>query len=265
MPATAPASTNQPVFVLCALFTDYSRLDSITQDFIQHKRRFFPALAYRSTAFLDAILPEIKGADLRRHVAVGGRNTRRHTMGFLDGVFDLLQRNDVKIVARVWIKGLGHPLRSNSVYTASAQRLYQVFDHYLTTAGDYGLCVIDSRTKGLNVRVAHSIFTQKFSAASPAYPRVAELPGFVHSENHAGIQLADLVSSAILYPVAAHSYCSGHVANVHVQPNFALLKTRYGGVLKTLQYRFPDANGRFRGGITVSDAIAGRSSALMFR
>jgi hypothetical protein len=255
---------DQPVFVLAGIFADYTRLDSLTNDFLVLKKQFFPGLGYRSGSHLDAVLPEIKGSDLRRTILRGNRNSRRQVFGFLDHLFRLLEANDTLIVARVWIKPLGRGFRSTPVYTASVQRLYEVYDHYLTTAQDYGLCLLDSRTKGLNVPIAHSIFTQKFKTA-PKYPRIVELPGFVHSDNHVGIQIADLLCSALLAPIAGSTYCAGHVQNVHADPGYGQIKQRYGQRIKALQYRYPDATGRWRGGITVSDGIAGRNSALMFR
>lgn len=264
LPLHPTRDIDQPVFVLGGIFAEYTRLDSLTNDFLLLKKQFFPGLGYRSASHLDAVLPEIKGADLRRTILRGNRNSRRQVFGFLDHVFELLEANDALIVARVWIKPLGHAFRSTSVYTASVQRLYEVYDHYLTTAQDYGLCLLDSRTKGLNVPVAHSIFTQKFKTA-PKYPRIVELPGFVHSDNHVGIQIADLLCSAILAPIAGATYCAGHVHNVHADPGYLQIKVRYGQRLKALQYRYPDATGRWRGGVTVSDGIAGRNSAMMFR
>jgi hypothetical protein len=67
--------------------------------------------------------------------------------------------------------------------------------------------------------VSHSIFTQKFKAEGDQYPRVLEMPTFGHSNNHVGIQIADLLASALLYPMATCAYCRGHVSNVHVDAN----------------------------------------------
>ena len=71
--------------------------------------------------------------------------------------------------------------------------------------------------------------------------------------------------SAVLFPIAAFSYCLGHVNNVHVSANYRILKDRYGPRLVSLQHRYQDGTGRWQGGIVVSDAIQGRSSVLMFR
>jgi hypothetical protein len=92
------------------------------------------------------------------------------------------------------------------------------------------------------------------------------LPTFGHSENHAGLQICDIVRSALLSPIACFAYCTGHVNNVHVQPRAADLRRRYGEQLKALQYRYQNSvTGRYEGGLVVSDAIARRNDSLMFR
>src|SRR5665213_2818790 len=91
-----------------------------------------------------------------------------------------------------------------------------------------------------------------------------ELPTFGHSENHVGVQLCDLILSGLIVPIAAHVYCSGHVTNVHVQPGYAQLRTQFADRLKDMQHRYQDDTGRWKGGITVSDGIARRSSSLLF-
>ena len=158
------------------------------------------------------------------------------------------------------------PFEPTPVYTSSIQGICTYFDHHLTQAGDIGVCIADSRNKFKNIRVSHSVFTQKFSPAAQAYRRIVELPTFGHSDNHAGLQVCDILCSALLYPVACHAYCTGHVHNVHVQPAAASLRQRYGSQLKALQYRYLDATtNRYRGGLVVSDAIAQRNASLMFR
>jgi hypothetical protein len=90
------------------------------------------------------------------------------------------------------------------------------------------------------------------------------MPTFGHSDNHVGIQIADLLCSALLFPIAAQTYCTGHVNNVHVQAGYGLLKTRFGTQLSALQHRFQDGGGRWRGGIVVNDRLTQRSGAHLF-
>jgi hypothetical protein len=113
--------------------------------------------------------------------------------------------------------------------------------------------------------VSFSIFTQKFRFAGDLYPRLMEMPVFGQSLNHAPIQVCDLLCSGLLYPIVAYAYCQ-HVQNVHVYPEFALLKSRYGPRLQSLLYEYYDnATQRWRGGIVVSDPVNGRHSGHIYR
>ena len=67
-----------------------------------------------------------------------------------------------RLVARIWIKAPGGVFDATSVYNSSIQGLCSYFDHHLARTGDIGACIADSRNKFKNVRVSHSIFTQKF-------------------------------------------------------------------------------------------------------
>ena len=264
--ADPPLPNDQPVLVIGGLFVDAANLQALTGDFLALKHRYFSNLPYPSARPLDRILPEIKGADVRRNALRGNVRQRHHAIGFLDRILGLLRRHDVRLVARIWVKGIGMPFKSTPVYTASIQRICTYFDHYLTRTNDIGACIADSRNKFKNVNVSHSIFTQKFNPAAQTYLRIFELPTFGHSDNHAGLQICDILCSGLLYPIACHVYCAGHVTNVHVQPAAAGLRQRYGTQLNALQYRYLDmATNRYRGGLVVSDAIAHRNAALMFR
>ena len=151
-----------------------------------------------------------------------------------------------------------------AVYTSSIQALCTYFENYLTQCDSNGICIADSRSKSKNLSVSHSIFTQKFGAAS-SYRRQVELPTFGHSDNHAGLQICDIVCSGVLYPIACFAYCSGDVNNVHVQPGALRLRRRYGQQLKERQHRYYDAEaGRHVVGVVVSDNLNQRPGSLMF-
>lgn len=123
--------------------------------------------------------------------------------------------------------------------------------------------VADSRTKPQNAVVAHSILTRKLGAVGDVYPHLAETPVYGHSENHVGLQLADLRCSSLLFPMAVAAYCQGHVSSLHVRPGYEILRARFGRRLQTLQHRYREGRA-YRGGITVSDAIGGRPGRLLF-
>jgi len=259
-----PLPNDQPVLVIGGLFFDVDCLHDLTNEFL--KQRYYPGLPYPSQNHLDRILPEIKGADVRANATRGSARQRQHAIGFLDRILGLLKRYDAKIVARIWIKGIGQPFNPTPVYTSSIQGICTYFDCYLEQNEDVGFCIADSRNKFKNVNVSHSVFTQKFSGAAQSYRNIIELPTFGHSDNHAGIQVCDIICSAVLYPIACHAYCTGHVNNVHVQAGASTLKQRYGQQLKDFQYRYLDpVDNRYKGGLVVSDALQGRNGSLMFR
>lgn len=244
---------------------DQRLLESLTREFIKLKARFYPRLVNNSSHRLGRILPEIKGADIRRSLRKGSRRrNRRQAIGFLDAFVDLLQYHDAKIFGRTWIKEVGGNCADRAIYTFSVQAICEDFQNLLESTGDTGLVIADSRSPAPNAAVAHSVFTQKFKTDGDRYPRLLEMPTFGHSQNHAGLQVADLLCSALLFPMATHCYCTGHVQNVHVNSGFDVLSERYGARLYGMQHRYEDDAGHRRGGITVSDPVGHRGGKALF-
>ena len=98
---------------------DAANLPVLTGHFLDLKHHYFPSLRYPSLRPLDRILPEIKGSDNRRSAIRGSARQQHHAIGFLDRILGLLRHNDVRLVARVWVKGIGSPFDPTSVYTSS--------------------------------------------------------------------------------------------------------------------------------------------------
>jgi hypothetical protein len=165
----------------------------------------------------------------------------------------------------VFVKAIGVPQSGTAIYTSALQKICSDLQHYLSTHDDHGILIADSRRKSENERASFSIFTQKFRTAGDPFPNICEMPVFGHSNNHAGLQITDLLVSALVYPIAAYTYCLGHVTNVHVHPGYAALRTRYGQRIGTLQYRYQESgSGHWRGGLIVSDPLTRRTAAAMF-
>lgn len=257
--ATAPI---QPVFALAGIILRRECLQDFTLDWLHLKERFFPRL--RPADFLDWIMVEIKGSELRKHVRQGPRDLRRHALGFMDKFLALLEQHDARLLGRIYVKPVGPVFNGRSVYTSAVQALAVDFQRYLETNTRQGLMVLDSRNKPKNTNVSHSVFTQKFQAGGDAYNRLMEMPMFGHSDNHAGIQAADMICSAFLFPMAAYVYCQGHVTNLHVHLQYYRIRDLFGERLKRLQFRYQDANNYWRGGITVSDAIGHQRGGVLF-
>jgi len=224
-----PESTSeiQPVFIMLGLIIDYSKIVRITETFLHLKQRFFPNKQSDHATYLGGILNEVKGSELRKKAVKGSRNSRRHANGYLDGLVKICEDADVKIVCRVWVKGIGKPFDGRSVYTSSVQAICSYFQKYLSEINDLGILVADSRLPHLNTQVAHSIFTQKFKSSGDLLDRMVELPVFSHSNNHAGLQIADTLCSGIVWPLVLHTYCDGYINNVHMLPEYVFFKTSY--------------------------------------
>ena len=228
-------------------------LVSLTREFLALKRQFNPGIPVRYE--MDIARHEVKGADLRRDIRKGTRNARRYVQGFVDKVIALLETHGVRFVSRIYIKKPGVIFDGRATYTASVQGIFESFQEFLSEHKSLGFVVADSRTPHLNSIVSHSIFTQKFRAKGDPYNLILEMPVFGHSENHAMLQIADFISSTLLYPIATNVYCAGHVKSVHVHPKDKLIKERYALRLRKMTYRYFDGK-RTKGGITIVDAIS---------
>ncbi len=254
----------QPVFVLGGVLLHRSRLQDFTLDWLHLKDRFFPHLRIPNSDFLDWIAVEIKGADLRKRIRNGRRDPRRQALGFMDRFLDLLETHEARLLARLYVKPIATPFDGRSVYTSAVQNLAVDFQRYLAATNTAGLMILDSRNKPKNTNVSHSVFTQKFRAAGDAYAGLVEMPVFGHSDNHAGIQGADMICSAFLFPMAAYVYCLGHVNNIHVHLAYYRIRDLFGERLKRMQFRYQDASQWWRGGVTVSDGIGHQKGGLLF-
>lgn len=255
----------QPALIISGLMIDYSELHRMTESWLNLKQTFYPKLAPTGTTHMGWILPEVKGSDVRKNACDTSRSVRRHAMGFVDKSMKILEEADAKLAGRVWVKGIGKPLNGTSVYTFSIQSIYTDFQNYLTKTNDVGVVILDGRLKHLNTPVAHSVFTQKFKGTGDAFDRIIELPAFSHSDNHAGLQFADLICSAVMTPIAVNTFCEGHVTNVHVRPGYADIRRDFASRVKKLQHRYTEASGRSRGGFVVSDELGKKPGGDMFR
>ena len=258
------SSTIQPVLVIVGLILDYGSLHGCTTELIELKQRFFPKLLPTSATHLDWIMAELKGSDLRKEACSRARNNRRHTFGVLDQTCKIIDNAKGSIIGRIWVKEIGAAVKGVPVYTSSIQSIYADFQRYLAKEKEYGFVVADSRFQHLNTQVAHSIFTQKFKGTGDNYDRIIELPAFSHSNNHAGLQLADLLASAFVTPIAVETYCKGILSSVHVR-DYSEVKRRYSSWVREKQYRYNEASGRTRGGLIVADGLSRRPGGEMFR
>jgi Protein of unknown function (DUF3800) len=255
----------QPVLAFACVIVNQADVAKLTRDFLSLKRHYFPGRLSDGRHRLSDILAEIKGAELRTMVRSPSRRKRRTALLYLRDVLQLLEGVDGRILGRVWVKVPDEPLDGLAMNTYSIQAMCRCFQKYLEVKGEKGIMVIDSSTPGLNARVAHSVFTQKFQYAGDSYSRILEMPTFGGSENHAGLQIADNIASGLMVPMATRAYCQSHVSGPHVHPNYDEITDRLGLRLRQRQYRYQNGEGTWTGGITVSDPVGHNHSGLLFR
>ena len=250
----SPNTQIQPVFVLGGVFIEESKIQSMTHDLLALKRRFFPNRLPETALYHDWMAAEIKGADLRRHARSTNRNDRRFSYYIIAESLKILNELNAKLVCRVYAKQIGHPFDGSAVYTSTVQSICTAFQNFLISKCSRGIVIADSRNKGKNANVSHSIFTQRFRAAGDPYSALLEVPTFGHSDNHAGLQMMDFICSALLFPITAQVCMARHLLDhTHNSPLYLKLRARFGQDIKNLQYRYQDGKGNWHGGIKLVD------------
>jgi hypothetical protein len=249
---------------IVGLIVDASLISQATNQLLQAKVTYFPEKC-QSPMFLDHILSEVKGSDLRASLRSSSRNIRRHAKGYLDRIVEILEQRQIGIIGRVWIKAIGQSLDPVGSYTYAIQNIAHHFQHFLEAKDSTGLIICDSRMHNQNSEVSHSVFTQKQSVRGDKLPRILEAPVFGSSGNHAALQLADTVVSSLIFPLAARVYCAHQWSGSHTDPHFDEVRTRYAARLSRLTYRYQDGAGQWRGGVVVSDRLRRLPSARLYQ
>lgn len=259
----------QPVFVLAGLMIPHQRVKALSVEWINLKQKHFPNLLSdpKGSRFHDWMAAEVKGADVRKSARHSGRNKRRAAHRILNDFLGLLEGNGIRIAGRVYVKPIGGSFSGTAVYTSTAQGIGATFQSLLDHHGSTGFIVADSRNKPANATLSHSFFTLRHRAKGDPYPRIVEAPTFGHSDNHAGLQMADFLCSALLFPIASEVCCSRHLTNkMHCDSHYVELRDKFGARLKSLQWMYrPQGNHHQSGGITIKDQMnGGRSNSVLF-
>jgi hypothetical protein len=252
-----------PIMVILGMIVNAASVPALTRDFLALKRRHFPA-RYTSPHALEHILMEVKGSEILQMTRKSGRNPRRQAQRLRVELLDLAEAYGCRIVGRVWVKESGKGMAPVPSYCYAIQDIARHFSQYLQANSSEGMLIADSREQTQNVRVAQSVFTQKWRTGGDPYPFMREVPVFAHSDNHAGLQIADLLASTLVFPMAAAAYGDPTSGAVHASPHYAEVQRDFGDRIRSLQYRYRDETGRWRGGLVVSDPGQQRSGSLLF-
>ncbi|RST07654.1 DUF3800 domain-containing protein [Streptomyces sp. WAC05374] len=257
-----PSAT--PVMVIMGLIVEAAKVPALTRDFLDLKRRHFPGRFAQGPA-LDHVLTEIKGSEILQMTRSTSRNKRRQAERIRKDLLSIMEAHDGMIVGRVWVKASGVALKPTPSYCYAVQDIARHFGEFLQVNSSEGLIIADGRVHASNVKVAHSIFTQKWRTGGDPFGSLREVPVFSHSENHVGIQCADLIASTLVFPMAASAYGPGVHGNPHNSGTYHEVRKVFGERVKGLQYRYRDETGKWRGGLVVSDQKTQRPGSLLFK
>jgi hypothetical protein len=253
----------QPVIVIAGVTLPEQRLTAITHDWIELKKLYYPSVRAKGHGWLDAILHDIKGSSLRHGFRGGTPKQRKHAIGLIGGTLTLLEKHGGKLTGRIWVKELNATHKDMSLHGASLQFICSAF-HAAIAPAERGMVVVDSQTYQHNHRLAHSMFTQRFGR-DPKHPRLVDMPVFGHSDNHAGLQIADFLCSAVLAPIACAVYAGAYSSwNVHCQSAFLDIRELFGQRLEALVFRWQDDARKSCPSVQVSDPIGKRGVELMW-
>ena len=253
----------QPVLSLVGVTFPQKHLKFLTTEFLDLKQQFYPKLC-KSRHSLDWVKSEIKGSDLSRTLRFGPKEAEEHSLLFLGSLLNLVAQYEGRIQGKIYIKPPDGVFDGIAAYTTACQMLCSVFQEYLEAEDGIGIVIMDSRTQAQNIRVAHSIFTEKFKTKGDKYPRILEMPLFGQSNNHAGIQIADLINSALIYPMACVRYCLPKVDHPHIDPAFERLWDKFQDRIKNLQaLKSLDSKTEFDG-LKVVDVAGAGDNVLAF-
>ena len=264
---TASNSEQQPVVVIAGVSLPEADLTAITHEWIKLKQTFYPSIAQTGHGWLDAILADIKGTNVRRRFQQRAtRRQKQNAIGLVDGTLKILERHDAKILGRVWVKQLDTENQGMSLYAMSLQFICAAFDTSLPK-DERGMVVVDSQTYRHNHQLAHSIFTQRFGK-KPKHCGLVDMPVFGHSDNHAGLQIADLLCSAVLAPIASSVYAGTYAAwNQHCDSGYLDIREKFGERLEALTFALPTPSrktGKPTSSVVVSDPVSKRGTRLMW-
>jgi hypothetical protein len=254
-----------PLFVITGLVIEHTRLIDLTFDFLKIKRRFFPNRLAPPMFPLDRIKEEIKGNDLRKYLRGNNRRNYQLSIGFIDSCVALLRKNNVRLLGRALIKAPGKKNNDEAFYGRSMMHIYQHFNAFLEDKQELGFVIADGRRPAQNQKTTHVIFTQIHRAVGSTYPRIAEIPAYGQSNNFAMLQMADMICSAIVFPMLIDvfgDYLIGS-GNKHASAKYSAVRDRYKTEIKEMQYRYLNTNGAWVGGLLIADGMGRRRSASL--
>jgi len=230
-PGKLPSASSpvQPFLILAAVALHSADINTFTRQVNRLKRANLEAMR---PGAISTGQEEIKGSELR---ALLRKDPSGHTPAhrFLDEMLGLLQRFDAQVFAQVAPKPVGAPFDGKAVYASMLFRLARSFHGLLEHRCAEGFMVGDFREPRLNSLMTQAVARSKFGDRD-ALPRLLDVPVFGHSESHAGLQVADWLASALIFPMVSHRHAGELKQSAHLHSHDGRLARRYRKRLRAL-------------------------------
>jgi len=216
--SSTPSAANnrkQPFVILSGIIINSEYIPILTAEIIDLKKKYFPNAPVSNSHNLTWLQVAIKGANLKKAIINGNRNRKRTFKRFYRDLFVLLNRYDVQLLAKCFVKDLDQQINIEHIYTSCVQNFCEHFQNYLIskTPAALGAVILDSRQHHKDKLVAFSIATQKYKYTRDLYPNLIEVPSFGMDDNHVGLQICDWLVSGIIVPICGLVYVRPFLPN----------------------------------------------------
>lgn len=118
----------------------------------------------------------------------------------------LLRAHEARLFGTVIVKREGQAFHGQAVYGRALHEVVRSFHAQLMASDSFVTAIANFREAQLNGRVSAELMVAKLGPAGDQLPKLLHLPTFANSEVHAPLQIADLICSAVAWPIAAHRF-----------------------------------------------------------
>jgi hypothetical protein len=200
---TSIASAIQPLLVIAGMALDTGAIVRATRDFARISQRYHHGQSRPDQICADLTSELIKGVDVRRAFRADPAAAQLKEAPLLDSVLSLLKTHRARLFGVVIVKVPGEEFDGRAVYGRALCDVAQAFHRTLEREQTHGTVIADFREVTLNGRVGAELLEAKLGVAGDQLPWLLHVPTFGNSEMHAPLQMADLLCSALLWPMAA--------------------------------------------------------------
>ncbi|WP_228028217.1 DUF3800 domain-containing protein [Chitinibacter fontanus] len=233
-PGYLPANNTeiQPVLIIAGLALPKEALDSIGRQFIKIKQQYLYGESRPNSRHEDA-LNELKGAELRRAIREGIKAEADKAHKLAHQLLETLIAHGAELYGQVIIKVTDDKFNGTRLYAEAMMRIAKNYHQLLDKELSNGLIVADFRGSEINGKVAQPISLAMWEQKN-TFPRFELPPTFGNSNSHVGLQIADIIISTLLMPLALAKFYEQIPESKHKRSDDLQHFKRYQKRLKAL-------------------------------